>query len=217
VLGAMVSDGLELLDVLGASTGGTLASATLKAYLKRRIDKGREVLFDQLAGGDILRPQAAAKDEAVAVIYHYFRSACMGTARVNLRLLAQGIAGRLRTSTLVADEFLPHAEALAALSRDEVILLATMYRVKLAHDALVGQGFTRKNDWTECLSELERQHQWSKEHAEATAARCLRSGLVLIASAYGTATFAPSPLMSALCKTIDFADALRREGQAVPE
>jgi hypothetical protein len=206
----MISDALELLGFLGGSTAGAVASARLKALLERRTNTGREVLFDELAQGDILPQQAAAKDDAVAVIYHYFRSACMGAARVNLRLLAQGIAGRLRTNTLVADEFLPHADALAALSRDEVILLATMYAVQ----SRFGDAPPLNELWQPTVQKLE-GIGWSKDHIQAVAGRALRSGYVLAASAWGALAFRPSPQYLDLCKTIDFADALRREGQGL--
>jgi hypothetical protein len=211
VLGAMISDGLELLDYLGASTGGALASAGLKAYLQRGIDKGRNLLLDELTRGDKLPAQAAANDDTVAVIYHYFRSACLGTARVNLRLLAQGIAGRLRTDTLIADEFLPHAEALASLSRDEVILLATMYAVQ----SRFGDTPPLNEMWQPTVQKLEASG-WSKDHVQAVAARALRSGYVLAVSAWDALAFRPSPQFLELCKTIDFADALRREDHATP-
>jgi hypothetical protein len=211
VLGALISDGLELLDVLGGSTVGAMVSGGLKAYLRRRTDKARELLFEELARGDILPPQVGAKDDTVAVIYHYFRSACMGAARVNLRLLAQAIAGRLRTDTLVADDFLPHADALASLSREEIYLLATMYQIQ----SRFGDAPPINELWLPTVQKLEALG-WSKDDVSATAARAMRSGYVLAASAWGALSFRPSYLFLELCKTVDFADALRREGYDMP-
>lgn len=203
VFGALISDGLGLLDLLGGSTAGVAVSAALKGYMKRRTGAAHEVLLDELARGDILPPQAAGKDDQIAVIYHYFRSACMGAARVNLRLLAQAITGRLRTNTLVADEFLEHVEALASLSRDEIMLLAEMYRVHQAEDT--------DRRWGVLLHAL--KNAWSEDKIRAVAGRAVRSGFVVPASSFGATTYGASPMLLDLCKTVDFADALRREGR----
>lgn len=136
-------------------------------------------------------------------IYHYFRSAWMGAARINLRLLAQGIAGRMRTNTLVADDFLPHAEVLASLSRDEIVLLAELYRVHLAEDT--------DRRWGVLLASMKKD--WSEDKIRAVAGRVTSSGYVVSNTSFGSLTYSVSPMMLELCTTIDFHDALRREDQ----
>src|SRR5712692_6521403 len=61
--------------------------------------------------------------EAVAETPANLRAAQEGAARLNLRLLAKVIAGQFQAGRLVADEFLHHAERLALLSRDEVVVI----------------------------------------------------------------------------------------------
>jgi hypothetical protein len=207
VLGALVSDGLGLLGALGGSTAGEV----IKAYLQRRTDEAAEVLFEELGRGDILPAQAAAHDDRVAVVYHYLRSACAGAARINLRLLAKGIAGRLATNALVADEFLPHVDALAALSRDEIILIALMCRIQSRFEKAQPSG----DRWRDTIAKME-QIGWSKDRVFATAGRALRSGYVIVGSGYGALVFWLSPLLMDLCKTVDFDDALRREARHAP-
>jgi hypothetical protein len=202
VLGALIADGLGLLGALGGSTAGEI----IKAYLQRRTDEATDILLDELGRGDILPPQAAAKDDGVAVIYHYYRSACMGAARINLRLLAKGIVGRLTTNTLVADEFLPHVDALAALSRDEIILLATMIRIQQRFENAEPNG----QWWRDAVAKLG-EIGWNGDRAWAAAGRALRSGYVIVGSGYGALSYRMSPLLVDLCKTVDFDDALRGE------
>lgn len=211
LVGAMISDGLQLLDFLGGSTSGAAASVALKAFLQRKTSAGREILFDEVGRGNILPPQAAAQDDMIAVSYHYFRTACSGTARVNLRLMAKAIAGRLATSNLVADEFLAHVDALAALSRDEIVFIATMYRIKRQRSEVDEED----NDdlWHPTVEELGRIG-WSLDRVRVAASRAQRSGYVLAASAWGGLLFQLSPLLLDLCATVDFYDALRREGLA---
>lgn len=189
-------------------------AAGIKAYVQRRIDEARGILFEELSRGDILPSQAAGRDDLVAAIYHYFRSACMGAARVNLRLLAKGIAGRLRINALIADEFLPHADALASLSRDEIILLASLHRCFAVPDK------SAHYKWEAVENELT-GYGWDKARVLATAGRALRSGYVFPeANGLGQMVvsirflYKPSPLFLNLCQTIDFDDALQREKHA---
>jgi hypothetical protein len=203
VLGALIYDGLGVFGVPGSSTAGE----TVKKFLRDRSEAATAILFDELGRAEILPAQVAAEDDRVAVVYRYLRAAWEGGARVNLRLLAKAIVGRLWLNTLVPDEFLPHADALAALSRDEIVLIATMYRVHYRNDS--------KPVWDTAVSEL-KEFGWSDDHARATAGRALRSGYVIAGTGFGALKFRLSPMLLDLCKTVDFADALRREGQDMP-
>jgi hypothetical protein len=107
---------------------------------------------------------------------------------------------------LVADEFLPHADALAALSRDEIILIAEMYRIQSRFENAEPNG----DRWRDTLGKL-KQLGWTQGHVLGTAGRALRSGYVVVGSGYGALVFWLSPLLMDLCKTVDFDDALRRE------
>ena len=206
VLGALLSDGLSAVGFPGASTAGE----AVKGYLHRRSDQARAILFDEIKRAGVTPERAATQDEDVAVIYRYLRASWEGSARINLRLLAKAIAGKLRSSTLVADEFFIYADALASLSRDEIILIASMYDAYKATG-----GAVRPNDepspWLERVKEFEAKG-WTKTKTTATAGRCLRSGFVIANSAWGGLVFEISSMLIDLCKTVDFTDALHSEG-----
>ncbi|MBN3785556.1 hypothetical protein [Burkholderia sp. Ac-20353] len=108
--------------------GGNVAGLALKRLLDARLIRARDILFAELAAGEI-SPAAAASDESVAIVYRYLRSAQEGAARLNLRLLAGVFAGQIKGAAIAADEFLYYADILASLKRDEVILLGVMHRV----------------------------------------------------------------------------------------
>lgn len=207
VLGALISDGLSAISVPGASTAGE----AVQIYLQRRSNIARDILLEEFRRAKIDPATAATRDDQVAAIYRYLRASWESSALVNLRLLAKAIVGRMRNNTLVADEFLPHADALAALSRDEIILLATMYRIHTSvdHDS------TTTKAWLAAVQELEGKG-WTNDHAQAVAGRAMRSGYVLAVSAWNALAFRLSPLLLDLCKTVDFEDALRREAQTDP-
>jgi hypothetical protein len=99
--------------------------ARLLGYFRRRAEQARDILFEELRRASLSEAQAASEDDAIAVIVRYLRAAREGAARLNLRLLAEAIAGKLRSGQLFADEFLQYAETLASLSRDEVVVIGT--------------------------------------------------------------------------------------------
>lgn len=76
-----------------------MAVAALKAYRQRLGEAATEILLDELQQGDVDAAKVAAEDERIAVVYRYLRASWEGAARVNLRLLAKAIAGRLPQST----------------------------------------------------------------------------------------------------------------------
>lgn len=198
VLGAIATEGVGFLKTAGVAAG----RGALAAYLSKRASDARDILFDELRGGAILPEQVAAEDDGVAVIYGFMRAAWEGRARVNMRLLAQAIKGQLQNGTLVADEFFLYADALAGLSRDEIILLATMLRAR-ACPGLNGL-------WPTCTAALQ-QIGWSHDKIAAVAGRSLRTGFVTTGSGFGGLVYAPSPMLIDACKTVDFDDAMRKE------
>jgi hypothetical protein len=202
IVGALVDAGLSAVGVPGGSAAGTLVSS----YYQRRAITGREILLDELRRGEIDAAVVTSEDDCIAVIDRYLRASRDGSARVNLRLIAKAIVGALRTNTLVADDFMPHADALASLSRDEIILIAHV----LAHQPISETAEEAGEQWPTIVKAMEAKG-WNKEHVQATAARAQRSGYVLAGSAFDDLSYRLSPLLMDLCKTVDFDDALRRE------
>jgi hypothetical protein len=218
IIGALVTDAFELTGTHGGSVAGTV----IGRFFRRRAELARDILFEELGRANISDAQASSEDDAIAVIVRYLRAAREGTARLNLRLLAKAIAGKLQSSGLVADEFLQHAEALATLSREEIVVLAAMYRHWKAHRNLAVQereaAGRNVDPWELALQELPGLGM-EEELISTAASRAQRSGLLYpmfgrvghAAARYGNLSFRVSPLLIELGMTIDFADALRRE------
>ncbi len=199
MVGAIVAEGVGFLKTAGVTAG----RAALATYLSKRAAAAREILFDELRNANITPEEIAAEDDGVAVIHGFMHAAWEGKARVNLRLLAKAIKGQLQLGNLVANEFFLHADALASLSRDEIIFLATMLRV-------AAQPSPPNGLWMTCMSQL-KMAGWPPDKIAAVAGRSLRSGFVTTGSGFGGLVYAPSPMLSDVCKTVDFDDALRRE------
>jgi hypothetical protein len=219
IIGAFVSDTFELTGW----HGGLFAGMAIARYLRRRTEQARDILLAELRRANISDAQAASEDDAIAVIIRYFRAAREGAARLNLRLLASAIAGKLQSRRLVADEFLQYAEALGSLTREEVIVLGTMYRYWTAQQSCAAAGAHKTEDrhsdpWEQTLRELI-ELAMNEELISTVASRAQRSGLLYpmygrvgyVAARYGNLSFRVSPLLVDLCRTVDFEDALRRE------
>jgi hypothetical protein len=231
IIGAFVSDAFELTG----SHGGSVAGLAIGRFFRRRAEQARDILFEELSLANISEAQAASEDDAIAVIVRYLRAAREGTARLNLRLLAKAIAGKLRTGNLVADEFLQYAEALGSLSRDEIIVIGVVYKVWAEHQRLAAtdpaEAAKYTDPWVLAMRELSGKGM-AEDLVAAVSARAQRSGLIYGMAApipkttggggfndtVRTGTDFPSaffyhitPMLTELGKTVDFQDALVRE------
>jgi hypothetical protein len=209
IIGALAADALSAFSVPGGSTAGV----AIAAYGKRRSDQAREILFGELRSGGKSPEQVSAQDDGIAVIHGYLRAAWEGRARINLRLLAKAIVGQLQAGNLVADDFFLHAESLAGLSRDEIILISTLFRhhgkIPDVPEDQMGER-EKHTPWFAATEELA-EKGWPKDKIWAVAGRCTRSGFVIAKSAWDDLAYKASPMLLDLCKTVDFADALAQE------
>jgi len=216
IVGAFVSDAVGLTGI----PGGSVAGLAIGRYFRRRAEAARDILLDELRQANISDAQAASEDNAIAVIVRYLRSAREGAARLNLRLLAKAIAGQIQLGRLVADEFLQYADALGSLSREEIVVISTLYRMSVAFRHLgpenPADAHKFANIWAPTWRELIKAGM-PAEIAATAAARAQRSGLIYASTApsdlseAGGPGYRVSPWLVDLCKTVDFEDALRRE------
>ncbi len=219
IVGGIFADAVTITSALaGLPIPSGTAIELLKSYVGKKNETAREILFDEIASGETLIGEVPSKDEFVGVLVRYLRAAHEGAARINLRLLAKVVAGQIRKGELVADEFLAIADVLTTLSRDEIIVIGTMYRYWLkASEIKEAQPSVEPPDpWARTREELAPSFYPDKEHIEAIAARAQRSGLVMAVSAYGGNAYKITPLLVQLGQTVDFMDALSREGVDLP-
>jgi hypothetical protein len=141
--------------------GGALASHLLKGAFEKKAAEAREILFDMMSYG---AHPGLTEDDAAYIIYRYLRAAQEGTARINLRLLAQVIAGKNMAETLTADKFLYYADIISSLKMEEIKLLGIMVR-------------ERKDSAYAAREALHRQ--FSEEKSQEIFQSLLRTGLVI--------------------------------------
>lgn len=211
LFGVLAKDGLQFANVPGES----VANALLAEYLRRRAEAARDILFDEIRHGNITAIEAASEDDTIAVILKYLRVAQEGAARVNLRLLAKAIAGRLQIGRLVADEFLADAAALSTLTRDEIIVIAALCRATAEHErskASLPDPANISTPWVQAEHQLAASGM-NLDVALAAATSAQRTGLIYTGRTLDDiSSFCVGPLLRRLAQTVDFQDALRREG-----
>lgn len=142
----------------------------------------------------------------------YNRAAQEGAARLNLRLMAKVIAGQVRHDVLYADEFLRHAEVLAGLRREEVMLLGALQRHWWASDLQEQSGLDRGNEARRrVIGELVPLPFPDVLEFSAAEAATVRTGFLAGWDTMGGAVYGPTRAFERLCRLIGLDSALEAE------
>ena len=134
LLNAGFADCFSAMGLGFPSFAGSAFGAAIDKVMSRRAKEAREIFLDTLGAGLRSPRDPGEIDEFVAIVYRYMSKAQEGAARINLRLMAGVVAGQIEGQGLYASGFLRYSEMLASLSREEVILLATRYRLRIEFD-----------------------------------------------------------------------------------
>jgi hypothetical protein len=126
------------------------------------------------------------------MMMRFSKAAEEGTARQNLKLLAQVIVGLKRNRTFEFDKFQACANVLETLTRDEILFLGRMYRFYTDNPE------EKKNDYRAFLNSL--SGTFEIRQAEALAAALTRTGMLLPISAMGGTNYAPAPRLFEICE-----------------
>jgi hypothetical protein len=203
LIGSLTSDYLAASGFTLASVGGVGASNTLQRVFHKRAEDAQRILMEELRLG--ARTEFEIDDEeAVAVVFRFFRAATEGAARLNLGLLGSCIANEARADRLRADLFLRWADVLASLSREEVHLLAAV-------------GDTPRDDddgrpyWARVEELMKDKFGYAAGETEAFAAAVCRTGCIITVTGYGAGIgYAPSKLFKELHSLVDIDGVVRR-------
>lgn len=211
LLSAVVSDEFTLFTLPWGTVSGFTAGAALLQLMRRRTEAARDILLEEVRAGEKGLPPTQI-DEAVAITWRYFQAAQVGTARLNLRLMANVIASKGRLSNLVADEFLHDADMIASLRREEIMLLAKLHHA-WASDWLQQNEPGMQPEvairWT--TAQLVPSVFRDRQSLEATAGATVRTGLLKVMPAIGASTFEPTPLLTRLVSLASLEAAIEKE------
>jgi hypothetical protein len=205
----------QILDIAWRHKSAVIKSMkwTFSHLEERRILAARELLIEELKQGDSIIVDAEDVDNFVAITHRYFRAAEEGAARLNIRLMAQVIAGQKLDGRLSADEFLQHAEVLASLSVKEIALLGIFYA---KYQELLQKGKYDNDAASEAtqhaLRELVPVPFENTKELMASAHAITRTGLLLPhPGAIGGPIFEPTILLDRLYRLANLQDAVRKE------
>ncbi|WP_421695107.1 hypothetical protein [Aestuariivirga sp.] len=174
----------DALSTLMGQPPTSLAALGLSKWWRRKAEEAREILLEELKHGVRLNGDFET-DIFYSLVFRYLNAVKQGTARRNLRLLAQMInSGISKNHELSVDEISALADTAASLSREEIALIAALWSSHANHDfphseedGLVMQKAT--------LDELVPNIFASNSEVFATASMLMRTGLVTMPSVWG--------------------------------
>lgn len=181
-------------------------SATLRKLLEKRIAAGREILLDELSRAEKNLGDLAEQEPVVAIFYEFFEAVKRGTAKRNLRLLAQIATNEISAPKVYSDGFLWWSSILASLTQEEIIVAAKL------HELNSGSRLLEQTDLTQdkLVAELVGVGKLfaAKEALEATEYGLFRTGLVYPMAGYVGYVFLTSPMMDKLMSIARMEDVL---------
>ncbi len=212
LLSAVVGDVFAVKDWVAGNLAGAGFALVAGQLLRRRAVHARDILLDELRRGE--RTLSAPEvDETVAVLLRYGRAAQEGTARLNLRLMAKVIAGQVQQKVLYADEFLRHADIIASLRREEVILLGALQRHWAAPAVqAMANDHDRMNEAKRLmLAELTPVPFIDIVELAATEDAIVRTGFLAGTEVFGGTIYKPTRTFQRVCALISLEAALEAE------
>ena len=187
----------------------SLAAFGITRWWRRKAEEARDILLEELKSGDRLNGDFET-DLFYSLIFRYLNAVKQGTARRNLRLLAQMIdKGISLEGDFSVDELSSLAETAATLSKEEIALLASLWRnhptleTPLAEEARIALHAAT-------LEELVPTPFKTKSEALATASMLMRTGLVAMPSVWGGNRVDTTEKFYRLMKVCDIESGLRR-------
>jgi hypothetical protein len=182
--------------------GGNVLVEAVQAVQDRRQRQAREILLEELRQGEAFIERVEEIDEIAAMLLKYVRMAEEGTARLNLRMMAMIIRGMSIKRTLVASKFLYYASFIAALGREEVIAITTLYKNERINSP-------RSRARLDTKAELVPSIFPTEEHLNGALQAASRTGLVIPRSGWGSLVYETTPLMEEVASLAPLQDALR--------
>lgn len=189
-------------DVLSAFNlpGGNSLAKFAELYIARKRREATEILIRELRQGvDGEIDFGDDIDPMIEMVHRFARAVDDGAARLNLRLLAQIIAGMKRRKAVDPDAFRRWSGIIALCSRDELIVIGKAIALSKIEEPEPGEEtfFKRLES-----SLLEAGYQQGEIDSLLTSVS--RTGLLSPASGWGCLVYSPSPWLAELAVLADF-------------
>lgn len=183
--------GLTLVE-LARKAGEVVIPEAMKGLMVRRQRAAFEILVEALRVAKVDPEEAAARDDVAAMFIKFYHAMAQGAAFANLRVIAQVLAGKAADASARTDDFISWADAIAALTYEEVVFLAVMCRCfSEAYDRQTDPEEARKHGWTNTFMEFS-SRLGSKADFQATGMALTRTGFVTLISLASGLSFEPT-------------------------
>ncbi len=210
ILEALTQGALDLIDEGVKSTPSFGLSAMYRAWQKNRIQEAQEILIAELKSGTRLAGDVD-QDSFFGLLFRYLNATKQGAARRNLKLMAEIIRSGCFDVQIPfqPDKIASNAELVSQLTREELLLLATLHHHKLA---LQNSGVTEdeldRSVHEATLKDLVPKYFDSEDHCEAVAVSLGRTGLVTTPAVWDGNRIQATPRLEELCRLCDLESAL---------
>jgi hypothetical protein len=183
------------------SLGNAAATALYEGVVQRRRTVADDIAMRELADAGTFDELMANPDSFVSRAARYYQAAIIGSAHVNLRILARMIVcGGQRA--LPADEFLYLAQIVESLRHDELLVLASFSRARRRRDL-----DTAQDPEADLFGKVEEDLAgvFDPNELEGLAYALLRTGFMTTRSGYGGgSSWNVTPLLLRLEGTTQF-------------
>lgn len=191
----------EVLTLSGLP-GGSLVSMLFGKLNQERWKEAHKILLKEISEGKHGKVTFVDADvDPIVDIMHRFKKAVEdGTARTNLKFLAQVIAGQKSINgRLDPDQFRRWSAILEDLTEEELLLLGTFH-------VLAKEYPDDRDIWLKVEQRLHEDFNITKETAEACAAAVCRTGLLTSTSAWSGMSYSPTVWLAELAELTDLVD-----------
>ena len=195
---AIAGDVLSAFSLPGGNTLALVASSIVAN--KRR--EAAKILIEEIRSGrhGPINFEEHDVEPFIDIILRFSKAVSEGTARENLILLAQVIAGLKKNKALDPDRFRRWSKVLEHLTRDELLVIGFAYRIVRQLGKPVEEV---PDEFNKTLRETIVAAGYSDGEMEALLTTVASTGLLSSASAWGGLAFQPTPWLSELGQLAD--------------
>lgn len=116
------------LELIAKAALDIAIRSEIQKFLRKRTSEATLILIEEMRTASIDPAQAAERDDVIAMMVSFYLAMAEGAAFNNLRLIAKVLAGKAADPTARTDDFLMWKDAIASLTIEEAILLATLHK-----------------------------------------------------------------------------------------
>lgn len=194
------------LEIVAKSALEIVVKQELQKFFKRRADESLRMVIEEMRTAKVDPSEVAEREGVAAMLVTFFMAMAQGAAFKNLRLMAKVLAYKSAHAGERQDDFMMWSEAIAGLLHEEVVLLATLHRNTVeASEGTSEPSKVHQQAVAATKAELVGRGKLlaSNDEFEALCGALARTGFVILVSAWGGMTVAPSPRLARLARMAD--------------